>query len=273
MTYDANEDSVESGTPFECYSFATPSGTFRYTTLPFSVTLDGNLYTSETIDRTTFETSAAIASVKTMDIMLPFDNELVGNYSTRTLPDYCTVTVYRAHYGDDLSSEFVVEWIGEAVGTEITEEYFVFKTKSLMASLLTGNAKSVKYQYPCNNRVYDARCQAVESSFRVSATVTRVNLNVITVNSDSNADGDLILGKITLPRTSEVRSIVNNEDVDSGGSEITIAYPFDDIVVGDSVTLTLGCDNRLTTCLNRFNNIRNFTGFPYIPSKNPFQGG
>ena len=40
------------------------------------------------------------------------------------------------------------------------------------------------------------------------------------------------------------------------------AFP---IVVGDTLTLTVGCDKRRTTCVRRFANVVNFRGEPWIP--------
>jgi uncharacterized phage protein (TIGR02218 family) len=37
------------------------------------------------------------------------------------------------------------------------------------------------------------------------------------------------------------------------------------IAVGDTFTVTAGCDKRFATCINRFNNATNFRGFPHIP--------
>lgn len=37
------------------------------------------------------------------------------------------------------------------------------------------------------------------------------------------------------------------------------------IVVGDTLTLTVGCDKRRVTCIARFNNIVNMRGEPYLP--------
>jgi len=31
-----------------------------------------------------------------------------------------------------------------------------------------------------------------------------------------------------------------------------------------------GCDKRLTTCINKFNNINNFRGEPYVPGQDEF---
>lgn len=40
------------------------------------------------------------------------------------------------------------------------------------------------------------------------------------------------------------------------------AFP---IVSGDTLTLTVGCDKRRTTCVRRFQNVANFRGEPFIP--------
>ncbi|MGL5447075.1 MAG: DUF2163 domain-containing protein [Rhabdaerophilum sp.] len=39
-----------------------------------------------------------------------------------------------------------------------------------------------------------------------------------------------------------------------------------ELVVGDQVVVSAGCDKRFATCRNRFNNAQNFRGFPLIPS-------
>ena len=37
------------------------------------------------------------------------------------------------------------------------------------------------------------------------------------------------------------------------------------IMVGDTFTVTAGCDKTLATCRDRFANVDNFRGFPHIP--------
>jgi uncharacterized phage protein (TIGR02218 family) len=48
--------------------------------------------------------------------------------------------------------------------------------------------------------------------------------------------------------------------------ELFSAMSFD-IEVGDEFTVTYGCDKSVETCLNRFNNVENFRGEPYIPGQ------
>ena len=50
---------------------------------------------------------------------------------------------------------------------------------------------------------------------------------------------------------------------------IYLHMPFDDEVVGKQVIVYAGCDKTPQTCKNKFNNLQNFRGFPYIPVKNP----
>jgi uncharacterized phage protein (TIGR02218 family) len=48
--------------------------------------------------------------------------------------------------------------------------------------------------------------------------------------------------------------------------QITLALPFPyDIAVGDTYSMHAGCDKSMETCRDRFKNIKNFRGFPYLP--------
>jgi uncharacterized phage protein (TIGR02218 family) len=43
-----------------------------------------------------------------------------------------------------------------------------------------------------------------------------------------------------------------------------LSMPYD-IQVGDNYSVTYGCDKSLDTCKDRFNNVVNFRGEPYLP--------
>lgn len=268
MTYTAREKSTYEGQPFECYEFVGPVGTFRHTSLPFEVTVGGNVFSPLPVTRTAIIIGSIVDSPQTMDFNIPASHPLTNAYAGRYTPDYLNVTVYRAHYGDDLSSEYKTEWQGQAVGYGVNDNWFVIQTVSILQSKILGSTSTIYYQYSCNNRVYDSVCKAVAADHQTLTSVTLVDNVVIDVTSQGFANGQLELGTMTLDRTGEQRSIVSNVD-----SRITVAYPFLDIVVGDNVTLTQGCDNKMTTCVNRFNNILNFTGFRFIPENNPMDKG
>ena len=39
-----------------------------------------------------------------------------------------------------------------------------------------------------------------------------------------------------------------------------------------SVAISAGCNKSIFTCINKFDNVNNFGGFPWIPNINPFGG-
>jgi uncharacterized phage protein (TIGR02218 family) len=50
------------------------------------------------------------------------------------------------------------------------------------------------------------------------------------------------------------------------GVSLSLAYPLLNAPgTGDAFTAYWGCDHTQNTCKNKFNNLANFRGFPYIP--------
>lgn len=268
MTYATRERSVYQGQPLECYVFSGPVGVFRYTSMPFPITLGGNVYDPLPVTRSAIVIGAIIDSPQTMDFNIPSDHPLCKAYVGRYTPDFLDITTYRAHYGEDLSTQYTTEWQGQAVGYSVKDNWFTIQTVSILQSKILGVTSTVYYQYSCNNRVYDSVCKAVRAAHQTTATVVLVDNIIVDVSATGYPDGDLALGTMKLDRTSEERSIVSNV-----GARLTISYPFMDLIPGDTVTLTQGCDNKMSTCVNRFNNVLNFTGFRFIPTSNPMDKG
>ena len=53
------------------------------------------------------------------------------------------------------------------------------------------------------------------------------------------------------------------------GDTITLMTRFQLINEANEIKAFAGCDKQASTCKNKFNNICNFSGFPYIPTNNP----
>jgi hypothetical protein len=69
--------------------------------------------------------------------------------------------------------------------------------------------------------------------------------------------------------TKEYRMILGSQ---TGTGIFRIISPFNGIQVDDVVNVSLGCNRTLDHCQNRFNNLINYGGFPYVPIKSPFGG-
>jgi uncharacterized phage protein (TIGR02218 family) len=122
----------------------------------------------------------------------------------------------------------------------------------------------LRYQLACNHQLFDAGCTLLSTDYDVPAVVTLDSTKTILASAtfDTYADGYFIGGLITFGE--ERRTIVAHV-----ATLITIQYRFQDLANGNTVTAYPGCDGDISTCKDKFNNILNFLGFPWIPDENP----
>lgn len=127
------------------------------------------------------------------------------------------------------------------------------------------------YGRSCDATLGGARCQADLDlpTLRIGGVVLSTSPRSVTVSLERSVDpGWFDHGKILwTDDTGRPRgaSIYRHHPVD-GGDEIALweAIP-DSIPEAASVTLVAGCDRRIETCREKFQNHLNFQGFPSIP--------
>lgn len=267
MSYASNDKSVSSGEPFECYEFIAAHKTWLFTSEPEPKLLAGKLFLPLAITRTAEEIGSIIDSPTTVDFNVPSDHEIAQTFCHTISPKGLDVKVYRAHRSDDLSVDYRIEWWGELLGAAGSGKWSTLKTGNKLQGKLNGNISSVYYQKSCNHVLFDERCKMDREDFTTTATVTKVQGQIITVDDDNNPDSELVGGEMRNVRTGEAQSIISNDL-----NILRVGYRFFDIVVGDTVELTLGCDHlRLGHCKNRFDNVVNYGGFDFVPEVNPFR--
>jgi len=111
-------------------------------------------------------------------------------------------------------------------------------------------------------------CGVAWDSYAASGTVAGISGRTVFINytnrgsnfPDPVPDNFLKYGKMI--SSTEVRSIVSND-----AGSFTVRYSLQDLSVGDVVTVYAGCDKSVTTCKNKFDNISNYIGFPYVPTE------
>lgn len=265
MTYETRDRSVSDSAPIECFKFVAPHKTWLFTSYDVAVTIDGDLYEPFVISHTSFEVSDVLDSLVTVDFRVPATSEIAAHFCFGLSPRSLAVTVKSAHK-DDLAN-FKVEYTGRIAGTAGDGDHAVIKTASLTQTELNDYLSSVYYQKTCNHVLFDERCKVLRASFTATAVVTKIQGQVITVDDMVYADDALILGEMTNTRTGEAVGIVSNAtDI------IRIGFRFFDLLVGDTVELTQGCNHlRLGHCKTRFNNVTNYGGFDFVPEVNPFE--
>jgi uncharacterized phage protein (TIGR02218 family) len=141
-------------------------------------------------------------------------------------------------------------------------------TVSTDAILLDTQIPTTLYQPSCVHTLYSEKCGAVRSSFTESNTVDTVLDNGVSFVS-VNGTGFYLFGSLTFTsglNTGLSRSLTASTA--SGGSQfVKFAQPFPYTPsIGDTFTVSAGCDKARSSCKNKFNNEVHFLGWEYMPS-------
>lgn len=242
-----------------------------------------------TFDGTTFEAEAGFtASQVQQSLGLSVDNmEVVSAFNS----DYIKETDLIAGVYDDAAVEvFWVNWADTSqrliimVGNlgEVTQKgvQFTAELRSLTHRL---NQKVGRiYQRTCDAVFGDSRCGVNKASYTFTGTVTSV--------ASKSAFGAAGLGQATdyfsrgvikwltgnnANATVDVRTHV----LAGSTAKFDVWTPATaDIQVGDTFQVIAGCKQTAEICRTKFNNIKNFQGFPHMPGEDivttyPTQGG
>ncbi len=127
------------------------------------------------------------------------------------------------------------------------------------------------FQRQCDAVVGDSRCGvSLVGSFAGTGSVTGLQgTRTVTVSGLASYDrGWFIGGVLTWSSGANAGRTVEVRRHDRSGSIATIELwqPMSKpIEVGNTFTVSAGCDKTVTTCKSKFSNVVNFRGFPHIP--------
>ncbi len=119
------------------------------------------------------------------------------------------------------------------------------------------------YSPTCQHVLYDSGCGLIKSSFGAAGTAgAGATPSVVPW---SGADPKFNQGTITFSSGVNANASANVKSAVAGVS-LTLSYPLLNAPAsGDTFTVYQGCDHTQATCTNKFNNLVNFRGFPYVP--------
>lgn len=277
MTYQLRNESVQDGDPVYRFVFVMGSTTYAYTTENYIVADSNYTYNPAPIKTGEFSQTGEMAK-DPLSIELPRDHELAILFLGGVPEQITTITVYRGHVGDT-DEEFQTYWKGRVAGASAGETVRL-DCENVFTSLRRPGLRA-RYQYSCRHALYQSGCTLTASDWGVSATITAVSSFDVTVDIldsdvvDSNyADSDYFVGGYLETNDGLTRYITAQS-----GTTLTLIRPLaslnDDVgdsVGGAEVTLYPGCAKTRAVCKDKFNNLNNFGGFPFIPGEtnNPF---
>lgn len=264
MSYTDIEDSPAQGHPVELYRFALGPQRWTYTSGQTAVVYLSETYDPAPIRRSGIEQSNEI-NRSGMEITLPRDNPLAALFIAAPPEGVMSITLYRFH-ASDTATETILLWKGRVGVARLSGSELVIKCEPVATSLKRPGLRA-RYQLICRHALYSAGCGALAATYRVDDTVAAVSGTAVQVAAAaSKPDGYFVAGMLTTANAGS-RMIVGHT-----GVNLTLVASMPGLTAGMDVQLYAGCDHAVATCRDRFANLANYGGFPYIPAKNPFTG-
>lgn len=272
MSFDTFESSVEGGTPVELFEFTIGSETpFRYTSAEDSQSVGGNTFTPQAIKRTKIEDGPRKRAGE-FAIELPSSDPFVVRYSGIVPGARVSLVVSRFHRADTPTPEVQTLFDGLVESVQLSKNGHLAKVTSRASiAAITHTFPSEGYQTQCNNILYGAvRCQVdrTDPTYRaLNATVDGVSGRILTVSQAGLfPDGWFQGGRATIDGDSDHRMIISHV-----GDQVELMGEFPSPPT--IATLYAGCAHTLAICKSKFDNVLNFRGFAFVPTRNPFSDG
>jgi uncharacterized phage protein (TIGR02218 family) len=173
------------------------------------------------------------------------------------------VTIFKISYPDSLEDDTIksISFMGYINSCSYSDGVFSFSLNTRLPNIEVPNRSC---QLCCNSEFGDAECGISLEETNVELANGSTNSNILlssTYETNYWKDGVIFI-------KGESRLILSNE-----GNKIVVNYSFlqSDIKGGMEATLIRGCDKTKESCRDRFDNMKNFSGFPAIPFENVYR--
>ena len=250
----------------ELYAFEGASGSFRLTPHEFDVEIGGRRYEHCPLERSALALGAEAAK-SALEVKLPPDHALVRHLLQATLTGETTAVRLRIARRDAWGDAWWLSgtrWMGRVLGVEVADDSARIRCESAQVSLKRIGLRRL-YSRACSHVLYSAACGA--TPILATAEVIRSEgRQVELARLPPEVAGMLAGGWLQTP--AGARHMIVSES--TAGVELLYPVP---LAPQTLVDLVAGCDHSVSTCAARFDNLANYGGFPFIPTKNPFSTG
>lgn len=265
MPFDTVERSIDGARPVELYEFRREAFVWRYTSAAVDYTQDFQLFRRAAIRRGSFEQSGELAK-SGLRLTLDPELEVVTQYRAGPPSDAVTLTIRQVHEGD---GQPIVLWSGRIVSVSPWRDGQAEMVLEPVYTSIRRTGLRRLYQRQCPHVLYSGACGVNPQAFRVDGIVQGISGVEVTVGAAAGLpvghfDGGILEWEVAAA-TFERRFIIAHS-----GAALTLQTQPTGLLFGGAVRLFPGCDHSTTDCAQRFGNLANYGGMPYIPNKNPY---
>lgn len=267
-SFDALEESAHDGQPVSLYEFTLGNASWYYSGSAYPVLLGSVEYVPAAISDDGYSHNGEVGGDE-LQISMPASLEPATLYEGAPPFEPVMVKLRRYHHG--ATSEPVV-WSGSIRSTNRKTSGMLDMTcRSLLASLDQLGLR-LTWGRACPHGLYDTECRVDPDDFRVTASVTWRRAASLRIASLAGTENGYYSGGY-IEFTRSPGGILDRIGIASQIDDtLTLIGTTDNIAVGQTINIYPGCSRTPPTCLNKFNNLLNYGGFPHLPDKNPFSG-
>lgn len=267
MSYDSRDKSAQGGEPVLLYHFVQGSRNWRYTNAHVPVLLRDEVWYPAPISVDSINISEEI-SKNTIRVTLPRDNDLALELLKAPVSAAPTIlTIFRGHLSE---TQTVTYWKGRVTSASASGSTITLDCEPVFTSLRLYGLRA-RFQRTCRHALYSPDCGVSPTSVLLTLTDAVSTIEYI-YSAASLPNGWLAGGMIEAPDGTKVYIVEQND----GRLKLIRPSPslFDAVKESSLYRAQVypGCDHTIETCRSKFNNVRNFGGFPWIPVDNPFDG-
>jgi len=258
------EQSIFGGKPIDLFRFVHGTQVWTYSRVSKEIVYNGETYTRLAISRTSIGHQSELAK-SDIKVEVPIGSGISQLFLPGSVENIVSLTIFHQQDG---ATDTRVGWKGRITLSSWDDGVCTLNGESLYGRQRRNGLRD-RYTRGCQYDVYGRGCWLDKANFAVAGTVTAIDssLTVLTVPEAAGyADGYFIAGMV---ETSDgaYRFIVNQS-----GSDITLTSPVNGVTVDDAITIYPGCDHSRQVCNDKFGNILNYGGKPWIPVDNPNTG-
>lgn len=258
----------------DLYTITLTNGiVLRYTSSDFDIYRDGTKYSCKNagIARSEMSWQTGLSVDDVTVEMNPSEKDSVGEiplveaFRNGTF-DGAEIRLDMAFYKDGWENEplFLDKlFVGTVDVEEVSGSYAKLNIKS-RTELLNQSFPSDTYQAACHYSLYGEGCCVKKEYFSEKTKVAEGSTKKKIFCQIRAANGYYQNGVLQFTSGKNINIKKSIKIHESG--VITLSTPLQyNPTIGDTFTISAGCDHTMTTCSKKFNNLSNFSGTPFIP--------
>lgn len=245
---------------------------FGFTDNSRNVVYDGVTYYANTGHAPSNVSTTSDLSVDNLEIISVIDGDTMTDEDIQAgLWDFAQVEIMIVNYLSLGDGHMMLRkgWLGE-IKTGRTS--FVAELRGMMQPLQQVIGRF--YTPSCDAVLGDSRCGVTLASYTVSGTVTTDSSARLFTDTSKNQANDYFNGGLVTWTSGGNSGFSMEVKTSTSAGVISLQQNMPNpTVIGDTYTISAGCDKSLGTCKTKFNNVVNFRGFPHVPGRDAIMSG